>query len=75
MAHLFITDQVDKALNELKLLVGNLRAVNFAVTKMKEDESRKVFLRSVLKSLQSEVDALNLHVNELESKLVKHDLV
>jgi hypothetical protein len=75
MAELFIVDQVDKALEEIKLLVGNLRAVSFAVRSMKADESRKVFLRSVSGTLQKQTDKITLHVNELDDKLHKHDMV
>lgn len=75
MTQIFIADQADKVLEEVQLLVGNIRSVSFAVKSMKPDESRKVLLRSVISSAQKSVDRINLLVNELDEKLHTHKLV
>lgn len=75
MPQLYIADHADKVLEEVQLLVSNVRAVSFAVRSMKADDSRKALIRSVVSTAQKNVDKINLLVNELDAKLHKHDLV
>ena len=71
----FIVQEVDSSLDSIKLLIATLRAVSFALNTMKDDDSRKGFIKQLSRSLENDVSTLNLRINNLNEKLVKHGLV